>query len=100
MVQPLGLYPGLSFGRLSPCAEMFGKIMVALTLVIGTWELYWYGYRPKHVRAECEAEAIVHASSAYQERSMYDVQASYAPGAYRAEDKDQAYSSCLRRHGI
>jgi len=31
------------------CVEMFGKIMVVLTLIIGELEFYWYGYRPKHV---------------------------------------------------
>ena len=79
---------------------MFLKITLALILTIGAFEVYWYGYRPKQIRASCDAQAIVTASAIYRDRANYDVQAAYSPGAYHAEDKQREYATCLRGYGL
>jgi len=79
---------------------MFVKITAALILVVGTFEFYWYGYRPKQIRARCEAQAMANASATFRDKTNYEVQAAYAEGSYRAEDKERNYTVCLRNHGI
>ena len=79
---------------------MFTKVTVALILVTGALEFYWYGYRPKQIRAHCEAQAMVKASAKFRDKTNYDVQADYATGSYLSEDKEQYYASCLRGHGL
>ena len=79
---------------------MFIKITAALILLIGSFEFYWYGYRPKQIRAECETQAVVNASATFRNRTNYEVQADYAEGSYVAQDKDQYYTSCLRGRGV
>jgi hypothetical protein len=79
---------------------MFLKISLALILSIGALEFYWYGYRPKQIRASCDAQAMAAASAIYRDRANYDVQAAYSPGAYHAEDKERVYTTCLRDHGL
>jgi hypothetical protein len=79
---------------------MFIKITAALILLTSSFEFYWYGYRPKQIRAECETQAVVRASATFRNKTNYDVQADYAEGSYAAEDKEQYYTSCLRGHGL
>jgi hypothetical protein len=79
---------------------MFTKITVGLVLFIGALEFYWYGYRPKQIRAKCEAQAIETASATYRDKTNYEVQAGYATGSYRLEDKQHYYATCLRHQGI
>ena len=79
---------------------MFVKIALALVLVIGSLELYWYGYRPKQIRAQCEAQAIEQASARFRDKTNYEIQADYTHGSYRLEDKDQSYKRCLRDYGL
>ena len=79
---------------------MFIKITAALIMVIGGLEFYWYGYRPKQIRAHCEAQAMVRASATFRDKTNYDVQADYAAGSYLSEDKEEYYTRCLRGHGL
>jgi len=79
---------------------MFLKVTLALNLVIGSFEFYWYGYRPEQIRAHCEEQAMVNASATFRNKTNYEVQADYVGGSYLGEDKEQEYTNCLRGHGL
>ena len=68
-----------------------------LALIIGmAGGFYWFFYRPAQARSECEKQAIAEA------RETFD---SFKPpkelkGMYSIANKDAAYISCMRQHGI
>jgi hypothetical protein len=79
---------------------MFLKVTAALILVIGSFEFYWYGYRPKQIRAQCETQAMMNASATFRDKTNYEVQTDYVEGSYLGEDKEREYTRCLRGHGL
>jgi hypothetical protein len=79
-------------------------VVLALIALLGAAAFYRYDYRPSQIRAECEADATRAAMATMRDRArlnplLYSPEEA-AKGFYLVADKEGAYKSCLRSHGI
>ena len=80
----------------------YAVVGVLAIFALGSAAFYWYEYRPGGVRGECEQEATQRAVELLRRRAEFDVR--LKPGAEKGwflqVDKEAAYVSCMRMHGI